>query len=211
MLDLTVTSEGRVFGTRWTFGEIVEIDPVSGVRLRVVAHDFEALTGIVVDQASGRLVVADYEANAVYLVDPATGERTLKAQGGPLGGPDGLAIGPRGEVYAACEGNRHLVRIDADGSVSDLGVVDGGPDGVALARSEGPLRGGIVINQRDGRVTALGPNGDVTVLAEGGTPGDLAAVDPLGCLHVSQFTETIRFPQPWFIPSQPSGRHQTRS
>jgi hypothetical protein len=208
LLDLAVTTDGRVFGTRWTLGELVEIDPVSGARLRVVADDFRALTGLVVDARTGLLIVADYEADAVYLVDPDTGRRSVRARGGPLGGPDGLAGAPDGELWVACEGNRHLVRIAADGTVSDFGAIAGGPDGIALARPEGPLAGAIIINQRDGRVTALDPNGDASVLAEGGTPGDLAAVDPHGYLHVSQLTETIRFNQPWFIPSQPpqSGR-----
>jgi DNA-binding beta-propeller fold protein YncE len=209
LLDLAVTSDGRVFGTRWTLGEVVEIDPISGARLRVVAGDFRAVAGIVVDAPTGLLVVADYEADAVYLVDADTGRRSVRARGAPLGGPDGLAGTPDGELWVACEGNRHLVRIAADGSVSDFGAIEGGPDGIALARPEGPLAGAIIINQRDGRVTALNPNGGASVLAEGGTPGDLAAVDPRGYLHVSQLTETIRFNQPWFIPSQPPPPHRS--
>jgi hypothetical protein len=94
-----------------------------------------------------------------------------------------------------------VVEVHPDGTVIDRGVVEGGPDGIAIGGLEGPLDGCVVISLRDGRVVALRPDGAITTLAAGGTPGDLLAVDRHGRLYVTQLEEVIRLSPGWFAPS----------
>lgn len=201
VLDLALGPDRKLYGTRWLKGDIVEIDPATGAVTRVVAEGFSALTGMALDPLSGALLVADYQENAIYEVAPDTGLKRVRASGGALGGPDGVAISLDGHLFAACEGNKHVVEVHPDGTVIDLAVLEGGPDGIALGGPEGPLDGCVIISLRDGTVVALRPDGTTTTLAAGGTPGDLLAVDRHGRLYVTQLEEVIRLSPGWFAPS----------
>ncbi len=201
VLDLAFGLDRKLYGTRWSQGDIVEIDPATGTVARVVAKSFSALTGMALDPLSGALLVADYQENAIYEVVPDGGLKRVRASGGPLGGPDGVAISLDGHLFVACGGNKHVVEVHPDGTVIDRAVLEGGPDGIALGGPEGPLDGCVIISLRDGRVVALRPAGTITTLATGGTPGDLLAVDRHGRLYVTQLEEIIRLSPGWFAPS----------
>ncbi len=200
-LDLALGPDRKLYGTRWMKGDIVEIDLATGTTARVVAEGFSALTGMARDPVSGALLVADYRENTIYEVAPDTGRKRVRASGDPLGGPDGVAISPDGHLFVACEGNRHVVEVHPDGTVIDRAVLEGGPDGIALGGSAGPLDRCVIISLRDGRVVALRPDGTISTLAAGGTPGDLLAVDRHGRLYVTQLEEVIRLSPGWFAPS----------
>lgn len=201
VLDLAFGRDGRLYATRWLQGDIVEVDPTTGGVVRVVADNFSALTGIAADPLTGDLLVADYKENAIFQVAPDSGLKRVRASGGALGGPDGVAIDPGGHLFVACEGNKHVVEVHPDGRVIDRAVLEGGPDGIALGASGGPLEGCIIISLRDGKVVGLRPDGTITTLAAGGTPGDLLAVDRHGRLYVTQLEEVIRLSPGWFGPS----------
>ncbi len=196
--DLAVTPDGRLFGSRRH--EIVEVDPSTGVVLATLAAGFSELVGLVFDAASGKLVVADFSASAIYEVDHLTGGPSKRAAGAVLGNPNGIVVDDSGRVIVAGYGSKHVLRVEVGGSVTDLGHLPGGPDGVALGAPGGPFEGAVIVNQRDGSVVAIGPHGEVVTLAAGGTPGDLIAVDAQGYLLVTQLEEIFRLSPPWFQP-----------
>jgi len=196
--DLAVGPDGQLFGSQKT--EIVELDPATGAVLRSVAGGFLELVGLVFDALSGRLIVADFEATAIYEVDHATGERSVRAAGSLLGNPNGIVVDDAGRILVAGYGNKHVLAVELDGTVLDLGFLPGGPDGIALGGPDGPFPGSAIVNQRDGSVVQLAKSGRLTTLANGGTPGDLIAVDAHGYLFVTQFDEIIRIGPSWFAP-----------
>ncbi len=198
VVDLAVGPNGALFGSRAT--EIIELDPSTGATLRSVADGFSELAGLAFDIRAGKLVVADYRASSLYEIHPETGERFLRATGDLLGRPDGIVLDESGRVYVAGYGRKHVLVVESDGTISDLGSIPGGPDGVALGGAGGPFAGSVIVNQRDGQVVALGADASLTTLASGGTPGDLVAVDSEGYLYVTQYKEIVRIGPPWFAP-----------
>ncbi len=199
VLDLTVGATGALYGSR--LDEVVELDRATGGIGRQVAGGFVSLTGLVSDHKRGVLVVADFTANAIYEVDPVTGEKKVVARDDLFAGPDGVVLDGEGHIIVAGYESKHVVSIDRGGTLTDLGYLPGGPDGVAVGGSDGPFDGWIIVNQRNGEVVACGPAGALTVLATGGTAGDLVAVDPTGHLYVTQHSEIVRIgPAAWFAP-----------
>jgi hypothetical protein len=198
VLDLAVGRAGTLFGSSAT--QIVELDPSTGMTVRAVAGGFSELAGLVFDSRTGRLVVADFKDSAVYEVDPGSGARRVRAAGERLGNPDGIAFDGAGRLVVAGYASKHVFAVDERGGLHDLGLLPGGPDGVALGGPDGPFAGSVIVNQRDGTVVALGPDGEITTLASGGTPGDLMAVDGSGHLYVTQLEEVLRVGPGWFAP-----------
>lgn len=198
LVDLAFGRNGALFGSRGT--ELVELDPSNGAITRTVAGGFGELAGLSVDTDSGNVVAADFLASSLLEINPETGERRVRARSDLLGSPDGLVVDNSGNAYLAGYSSKHVVVVGRDGAVEDLGSVPGGPDGVALGSPRGPFAGSVIVNQRDGRVVALGAGGSLTTMATGGTPGDLAAVDSDGFLYVTQYEEIIRIGPPWFAP-----------
>lgn len=211
--DLAVSGDGRLFGSRKT--EIVELDPSSGSVTRRVAAGFSELVGLVYDARSACLVAADFEADALYDVEPSSGATSVRVADPMLGNPNGISLDGDGRVLVAGYGSKHVLAVGRNGSVEDLGELPGWPDSVAAASPDGPLAGSVVVNQRDGTLVTLQPGGTITRLATDGTPGDLIGVDPEGRLVVTQLEEVWRIgpawfgPQPWRAlaqPLRPSGR-----
>ncbi|HEU5001725.1 MAG TPA: hypothetical protein VFW71_02960 [Actinomycetota bacterium] len=105
--------------------------------------------------ADGTLYVADVQNNRVRAISPAGIITTVagggaagscpliptgtRAVGAPLGGPSDVALGPGGRLYIAAPCNNEVVRLEADGTLTDVagrsdkaGVVGlGGPAGQA--------------------------------------------------------------------------------
>lgn len=198
LLDLGVGRDGELYGSR--LQEIVELDTATGQAWRSITGGFSELAGLAVDPRSGALLVADFGASALYEVAPESGERRPRASGEALGNPDGIVVDGAGRVYVAAYRSKHVLAVDDDGGITDLGTLEGGPDGIALGGEDGPFSGSLIVNQRDGQVVALRPGDAVTTLAVGGTPGDLIAVDAEGYLYVTQFEEIVRFGPAWFAP-----------
>ena len=196
VIDLTVGPAGELYGSRES--AIVEIDSTTGVILRTVADGFADLNGLAADHRRGVLVVADFTQNAIWEVKPATGAKRVRALDARLGSPDGVVLDDESTLYVAGYESEHVLAVALDGSIKDLGHVAGGPDGVALGSPQGPLAGCLVINTRDGQVVARRSDGSTVVLASGGTPGDLLAVDQSGLLYVTQHEEVIRLGPAWF-------------
>jgi DNA-binding beta-propeller fold protein YncE len=198
VLDLAVGPAGRLFGSRSS--EIVEVDPRTGVILRTVASGFSELAGLSYDVRTGRILVADFKASALCEVDPDTGHQSVRASGALLGSPDGIVLGDDGRLFVAGYASKHVLAVDEGGVVTDLGMLPGRPDGIALGGPDGPFAGSVIVNQRDGAVVALGPEGEITPLGIGGTPGDLMAVDRTGHLYVTQLEDILRMGPGWFAP-----------
>ncbi|MGO9911912.1 MAG: SMP-30/gluconolactonase/LRE family protein [Acidimicrobiales bacterium] len=142
--DLAVSPDGALFGSRRT--EIVELDPANGAVLRTVANGFRELVGLVFDARSGRLLVADFEASAIYAVDHVTGACSVRAAGDSLGNPNGIVVDDDGRLLVAGYGSRRVLAVEGDGGVVDLGRLPGGPDGVALGGADGPFSGSAIVN-----------------------------------------------------------------
>jgi hypothetical protein len=198
VLDLAVGQGGELYGSRGS--EIVEIDVTTGHITHVVAQGFAELTGLAADHRSGLLLAADFGENAIWEVAPATGTKQLRARDERLGSPDGIVLDEEGTLFVAGYDSKHIVAVARDGSIDDLGYLAGGPDGIALGYSGGLLGGCLVVNQRDGLVVARRPGGSVVVLAGGGSPGDLLAVDRRGLLYVTQQSEVVVLGPAWFAP-----------
>ena len=188
---------GQLYLARYSRGDVVQIDPRSGRVIRVVAR-VRCATGLAVDPASGSLFVSDNQCGRTiwrisgYGHGPGTVSPYAFAPG-----VDGLAFDNHGTLYAESDGN--VIRIDgtrsrAPGAVTDLAHVPHA-DGLAVA-SGGP--GGypmIFANRNDGIVTRVNfatHPATLTDIFTGGSRGDFAAVDPRGCLYITQTAQVLR-------------------
>lgn len=150
--------------------------------------------------ACGELYVSDRGRDRVgriiWRIDPdgtahrvaGTGRRGKSRDGtgalrASLGGPEGLAIGPGGELHFADAGSHRVLRIEADGRLTVVAGTgrrgfggDGGPATLALLNNPADIRfdahGNLYIadvyNHRVRRVT---PAGRIETVAGTGTPG----------------------------------------
>jgi RHS repeat-associated protein len=145
--------------------------------------DFGSPQGIVV-KANGTMIVADFAADSVRSINPAGRMRTLIGPSTesptvkqPLGALDGLALGPREELYIVngdevfkFEGGRLSVfaggGMGGDGVLAAEALLDT-PSGVVAAPD-----GSLFISERGGhRVRKVTPDGTILTVAGTGEPG----------------------------------------
>ena len=203
LAGLAFGADGGLYAVRRTSsttGDVVEIDPATGVVEKPVAVGLKCPTSLVADPRTGDLFVSELWC----------GKDVVRISGGQVTpyvtgiAADGLTFAPDGTLYVA-----HAP--DADGytisSVTGTGDAHPGTrtplaklptaDGIALASSTGP--GGrpdfLVVNRRDGAITRIdldGRGNPTRDLAGGGTRGDLVAVGPDGCLYATQTSEILK-------------------
>ncbi|MFW6093424.1 MAG: hypothetical protein ACODAC_05565 [Pseudomonadota bacterium] len=124
--------DGRLYGPRWFRGEVVSYDVDSGER-RLEADGFEVPAAVKFDH-EGRLHVLDSGAGEVVRL--ASGERRTVVRLAP--GLDNLAFGPDGRLFVSSFTDGFVVRVDGDGTVTELSP--GGmahPGGVAVVPGAG--------------------------------------------------------------------------
>jgi streptogramin lyase len=123
-------------------------------------------------------------------INPATATYVLV--GSPGGNTDGVTVSPDGSV-AYNETNSSelfgysLISVHPTTPVFSKTGLPGGPDGTGII-SGGVLSGDIIVNNNDGTVGLLDPTTGVeTIIASGGTRGDLVAPDASnGTLFLTQ-------------------------
>ena len=204
LMDLCFDLDGRLYGTRWGFKDIVEVEPETGTVLRVVRDGFEGPAAIVLDPVAGELLVSDFSAHRVVAIDPGSGDQTVRADADTIRHPDGIAVASDGRLFVACPWDLRVVCVERDGTVREVAQVDGKPDGIALARDDAPLRGSIVVSLRNGDLATINTAGQLTVIATDGTPADLLTVDRDGYLYVTQIDQVVRIGPGMFQPTSGS-------
>ena len=157
------------------------------------------LTGIAIDPANGHLFVSVPTApgsfNEIVDVDPVSKTSSIFVSGVFT---DGLAFSSDGSVVYAATSSNSITGFDALTGAVTLGpvAVNGGPDGIAVGT--GMLSGNLFINTNDGEIIDfnLGTLSQ-TVIATGGSRGDLLYVDPASStLLVTQSDSILRIGAP---------------
>ncbi len=157
------------------------------------------LTGIAVNPAYGHLFVSTPTTpgsfNEIIEIDPVAKTSSVFASGIFT---DGLAFSPDASVLYAATASNSITAFDALSGSVILGPisVNGGPDGIAVGT--GSLAGNLFINTNDGEIIDLNlATLSQTVIATGGSRGDLLYVDPTNdTLLVTQTDSIFRLGAP---------------
>lgn len=164
-------------------GEGGDVRAVSGGTQRVLGGGLprgrftNGATGIAVDRA-GNVYVAAADEGAVHVFRKAGGS-SVHATG--LGAPVGLAFSPSGDLHVADAGGRRVLRVAADGTVSQVGAgFAERPFGLAFG-SSGDL---FVATQRDGAVFRIDAQGKRTSFGETGGSAEGLVADRSGGVYV---------------------------
>ena len=189
---LTFSKDGRLYAARQSSSDVIEINPTTGVVVRVVATDVPGATGIATDPLSGDLFVTEpWQGKLVRLSNFSTSTATVTTYAS-FGFPDGVTFGPDGTIYVASSGHAQKVvgtNSTAAHTVTDLASVPT-IDGIAVATSADTTKPPAIFgNRNDGKISRVDLTKDpveVTDIVTGGTRGDFSAVGPDGCLYATQ-------------------------
>jgi hypothetical protein len=191
-----------IYMTQEAAGRVVQIND-DGTFQQEVVSGLPQAGGMVANPVNGHLFVDDFANGNLFDVDPAAHTFSLLLHSGYL---DGLAITDDGSVlYAARKADDHIVGYDTSdlsNIVFDSGPVAGTPDGLVLGT--GPFTGNLYVNTVSGTVVAIDlTTGEQTVLADGGSRGDFAVMDPNdGSLLLTQTDQVFRLSlQPGWRPT----------
>ena len=105
--------DGKLYGPIFIGGKLVSIDVDSGA-MRTVAEGFMMPAAAKFD-AQGRLFALDQAGGKVYLVNPASGEKTVYATIEP--GLDNLAFDSKGRLFVSNANTAAIYEVRADGTV----------------------------------------------------------------------------------------------
>jgi len=180
-----ITPAGDVTTFAGTAGQVGSADGTGA------AAQFSNPQGVAVD-ASGNLYVADSDNSTIRKITPGGDVSTFAGTAGQTGNidgtgpaarftrPNGVAVGPSGNIYVADSGNHTIRKITPDGVVttlagSQIGFADGAgaaakfkfPNGVAVDADENVY----VADFGNQRMRVVNPAGVVTTLAGSGLPG----------------------------------------
>jgi sugar lactone lactonase YvrE len=178
-------------------GRIVQLNPDGTINQVIISGLFHPV-GLVPNPANGHLFVTTVQAgNTILDVDPVARTASLFVN---ANNPDGISISNDGTVlYAAvrgASGGGHIIGYDTTTKAIrfDSGPING-VDGTALGN--GVLDGNIFANTNFGEVVEVNlTTGVQTVIARGGSRGDLVGVDPDGSLLLTQTDRVIRLVPP---------------
>ena len=151
--------------------------------------------GVALDLA-GNLYIADWDNNRIRRVDPSgtittvagTGERFFGGDGGPateaqLRSPQGVAVGPAGDLYIVDRSNHRIRRVDPSGVITTVaGSAERGFGGDGGPATEAQLffpysvaldpAGNLYIADRNNhRIRRVDPSGTITTVAGTGERG----------------------------------------
>ena len=79
-------------------GVVIRINPANGSQT-VLSGPYPGLLGLTIRPSDGSIYVTDAEDNAVYRVDPVSGDPTTVSSGGLLGFPQAITSAPDGFLY----------------------------------------------------------------------------------------------------------------
>ena len=173
---------GLLYGSLFDDGQLVTVDPVSGLATLIGSIGFEEIEGLAFDPVGGVLYGSDQVGDQLVRIDPATGAGTAIGQFG-FPAVRGLEFeAATGTLYGTDTNQDKLLRIDVQTgdatAIGDLGF--GAVDGLALDPAMGALYGTdnqtrqlIAIDTQTGIGSAIGPWGAPGAPTIGGL-----AVDP---------------------------------
>jgi len=128
---VAVAPDGTIYFTTSTgvpTASIWRITPDGTLSLVSTGGLIQSTAGIAVE-ASGTLVVADYDSDAILRIDPATGAQSIVSQGNLLQGQLGLALEADGDIVVTDPGwqggNPEIIRIDPVTGAQSLVTSDG--------------------------------------------------------------------------------------
>jgi sugar lactone lactonase YvrE len=121
-------------------GTIIRVNPDTGVQHVVASGDPLMAPDGGDFTKGGKLLISDYDADAVFKVNVKTGNVGPLAVGAPFAGPTDVTVGPHGSVYAAdpfagANGRGAIFRVAGGNAhlVSDGQFFNGGPLGLDFA------------------------------------------------------------------------------
>jgi sugar lactone lactonase YvrE len=209
---LAVAPSGALYLARYHTGDVVQVDPLTGAVLRVVA-DVPCATGLAIDPVSGDLFVSENQCGStIYRASGfASGQGTVTPYA-TVRGVDGLTFAPDGTLYAESDGTIAAISATTSSTPGAVRTIASAPtaDGIAYARSVGGQPPFLVVNRNNGLITRvdLGPDhGTESDIFSGGSRGDFVAVDSSGCLFITQTSSIVRIAGPGggcvFAPTTP--------
>jgi sugar lactone lactonase YvrE len=188
---LTFAKDGRLYAARQFSADVIEINPTTGVLVRVVASDMSFATGIATDPLSGDLFVTSPTGGVIWRLTAFSTGAAIKTTYQEISNPDGITFGPDGTIYVASEGHAKKVAGTNASSrtVTDIAAVPS-IDGIAVATSSDATKPPAIFgNRNDGKITRVDLTKtppELTDIVTGGTRGDFSAVGPDGCLYATQ-------------------------
>ncbi|HWE40560.1 MAG TPA: PEP-CTERM sorting domain-containing protein [Isosphaeraceae bacterium] len=185
------TLDGNLYMALQGSGAVYQINN-DGTFRQVIATGIPTATDIVADPATGKLYVSAL-GSGIYVIDT-----TNKNQVSRLStiSTDGMSLSADGKtLYVANGGNLLAVSTATGLQTQYLGFISG-LDGTALGT--GTLAGNIFANTNGGSVVEVSLNTlNQTVIASGGSRGDLVKVDPHnGTLLLTQSDSILRLSPP---------------
>lgn len=195
---------------------IYEFDPATLAVTRTVTT---ALPGrprqIAVDPLTGDLFVTMSVGGIEQIANPALNEPLLSNFVSTADAFDGAGFSATGSVlYVADSTTGHILGFDRTGhQVFDVDLSADHPDGLAVAPANRIINGvdvsgNVFVNNKDGTIVRIDTNtGNATsIVASGGTRGDLMTVDAQGYLDADQSDSVVRFYPPLFaVPPRNTG------
>lgn len=157
----------------------------------VFTGGFQPIWGLAGNPVNGHLLGYGNGAagSGIYDINPGFGSTLIAG-----GSFDGVAVSPDGTtVYGEINGNVIGYNIATHGQSFFYNGGGHGPDGTAVITG-GIFNGYIVVNNNDGTVVLVAPDGsNPTIIASGGTRGDFVSPDANnGTLLLSQYGEMDR-------------------
>lgn len=138
-----------------------------------LAEGLSSPVGIVA-MAGGAVYVNECTANAVTRIDP-DGTKTRIAEGGPINCPNGLTVGPDGDLYLVNFRDSNMVRVDLpSGEATVFAVIPGGGNG-HLTVANGRF---YVASFRGHQIHEVTFDGTVRLLAGTGEPSNYDGPGP---------------------------------
>ncbi|MBI1779375.1 MAG: hypothetical protein HYR63_28925 [Proteobacteria bacterium] len=184
----------NIYMTQEFQADVVQLN-INGTVNQVIVTGIPNATGIILNPVNGHLFVSSPNNNIIWDVDPA---RKTKQTFVNVFYAEGLAITADGRtLYASIPNTGHVLGYDTSNGnqIFDSGFIPGVPAGIALGT--GKLAGHIFVNTNGGTLVEVNLSTVAqTLLATGGTRGDLATADPNGTLLLTQSDDILRLTGP---------------
>jgi sugar lactone lactonase YvrE len=189
---IAFSKDGRLYAALQATGKVIELNPTTGVVVRVVTSSTSGATGIATDPLSGDLFVTDPFGSHLYRLSGfADSTATVTTYATPFD-PDGITFGADGTIYVASGGTAKKITGTDKSQPPTTTTIATVPsiDGIALAESSNPSNPSAIFgNRNDGRITKVdltkSPPEQTDIVSEG-TRGDFSQVGPDGCLYATQ-------------------------
>jgi hypothetical protein len=167
-------------------GGLYQVSATLGLTAVAVTGGFTPILGLAGNPVTGDLLAygAGSSGDGVYDINPLTGANTLIVGGSSF---DGVSVSPDGTtVYVESNSNSVLgYNIATHAQVFSYSSPDS-PDGTGVI-SGGVYNGYVIVNNNDGTVSLVTPNGSsATIIASGGSRGDFTSPDN-GSLLLSEY------------------------